>query len=97
LDLILQKDNETIPIFYFLRVTRVVEKCGLFVTLLIHGNLTRMFFRHLSNSQSAACWVLCGILMYVYGQLEEQELGINDKSKNVENKHFEIGPKPKNR
>ena len=48
-------------------------------------------------SASSDMRLVIGILMYVYGQLEEQELGINDKSKNVENKHFEIGPKPKNR
>ena len=53
-----------------------------------------MFFRRLSNSQSAACWVLCGVLMYIYGCLEEKELGTYEESSAEINPR--IGPKQKN-
>ena len=32
-----------------------------------------VFFRRMTNAQSAAAWVLCGVLGYVYSELQEKE------------------------
>lgn len=32
-----------------------------------------VFFRNMTNAQSAAAWVLCGVLAYVYTDLQEKE------------------------
>lgn len=48
-----------------------------------------VFFRHLSNGQSAAAWVLCGVLLYVYAELDDRggetegRTGKTAKSRNV--------------
>jgi hypothetical protein len=32
-----------------------------------------VFFKNLTNVQSAAAWVLCGVLAYVYSDLQKKE------------------------
>ena len=32
-----------------------------------------VFFKNLTNAQSAAAWVLCGVLAYVYSDLQKKE------------------------
>ena len=42
------------------------------VSVLTIAEAEMVFFRHLSNGQSAAAWVLCGVLLYVYEGLDDR-------------------------
>ena len=79
-------------LFAQISLTRQLFKCSQTLTTYCYLNI--MFFRNLSNSQSAACWVLCGVLAYAYNFLEEKEMNIDKKgdSKTIDST---IGPKRK--
>ena len=65
---------------YVLKYVEIVSYfCLVFLVLglVYYCYLNIMFFRNLSNSQSAACWVLCGVLAYAYNFLEEKEMNID--------------------
>ena len=38
-----------------------------------------VFFRNMTNAQSAAAWVLCGVLAYVYTDLQEKEQKVSEQ------------------
>ena len=62
-----------------------------------------VFFRNMTNAQSAAAWVLCGVLAYVYTDLQEKEQKVikkNDENEvglyNGLKSNNNVGPKRKN-
>ena len=55
-----------------------------------------VFFRHMSNGQSAAAWVLCGVLCYVYTQLEERDAKLNEeRNMQINGRPSDLGPQRK--
>jgi hypothetical protein len=53
-----------------------------------------VFFRHLSNGQSAAAWVLCGVLLYVYAELDDR--GEKLREEREKQRNLEMYGRPSN-